>query len=283
MKRRFAVVFLVLMLFVTACASIGLKAGDESSASSQPTQSPVTGRITFAGSTTLQPLAHELGQVFKEQYPEVELDIAAGGSVVGIEAIHGGTVDIGMASRALKSEEAQGITAHRVAVDVIAVIVNEENPVRSLSWEQLGDVYLGKITHWSQVGGPERPIVVVVRGKNSGTRGAFDKLVLNKQEPAAPDVRTAATAGDVAAIVASHSDAVGYVGFGNLDPGLKLLAINDVLPSEETARDGSYQLVRPLLFLTGPLTQPLALTFVDFALSAEGQEIVVASGWVPAE
>jgi phosphate transport system substrate-binding protein len=281
MRYKFAVVVLILALFITACDL--LEKDDESSASSQPTQSPVAGRITFAGSTTLQPLAHELGQIFMENNPEVELDIAAGGSVVGIEAIHDGTVDIGMASRALKPEEEEGITAHRVAVDVIAVIVNEENPVQSLTWEQLGEVYLGKITHWNQVGGPERPIVVVVRGENSGTRGAFDSLVLNKQTPTAPEMRIAATAGDVAAIVASEPDAVGYVGFGNLDPGLELMALDGVLPSEDTARDGSYKLVRPLLFLTGPLTQPLAMTFVDFALSAEGQEIVVASGWVPAE
>jgi phosphate transport system substrate-binding protein len=282
MRHKFAVVVLILTFFVAACG--GSEEDDAAPASSsQPTQSPVAGRITFAGSTTLQPLAHELGQIFKWNYPAVELDIAAGGSVVGIEAIHEGTVDIGMASRALKPEEAEGITAHRVAVDVIAVVVNEENPVQSLTWEQLGEIYLGKITHWNQVGGPEQSIVVVVRGENSGTRGAFDELVLDKQMPFAPNVYTAATAGDVAAIVASETDAIGYVGFGNLDPGLKLMALDGVLPSEETARDGSYKLVRPLLFLTGPLTQPLAMTFVDFALSAEGQGIVVASGWVPAE
>jgi phosphate transport system substrate-binding protein len=243
----------------------------------------VAGRITFAGSTTLQPLAHELGQAFRERYPNVVLDIAAGGSIVGIQAIHDGTVDIGMASRALKPEEAEGITHHQVAADVIAVVVHASNSVRNLTLEQLHDIYLGRITNWSEVGGADRPIVVVVRGKNSGTRGAFDEIVLEKQEPVAPDLRTAVTAGDMAAIVGENPDAIGYVGFGNVEPGIKLVAIDDVLPSEETARDGSYRLVRPLLLLTGPLTHPLARMFVDFALGAEGQQIVEASGWVPAE
>jgi phosphate transport system substrate-binding protein len=106
---------------------------------------------------------------------------------------------------------------------------------------------------------------------------------LEKKEPAAPLLAEAVTAGDMAAIVQSSPDAIGYVGFGNLEPGLKLLAIDGVLPSEETAQDGSYRLVRPLLLLTGPLTQPLAQTFVDFALSDEGQQVVAESGWVPAK
>ncbi len=274
MQRRLAIVVFLVWL-ITACSQL--------SATPQPaTDTPVIGRITFAGSTTLQPLAHLVGQVFEERYPDVELDIAAGGSVVGIQAVHDGTVDIGMASRVLEPEEAEGITQHQVAVDVIAVVVNSSNPVENLTLEQLRDIYLGKIANWSEVDGPDRPIVVVVRGKNSGTRGAFDKIVLEKQEPAGPDVRTAVTAGDMAATVVNNPDAIGYVGFGNLEPGIKLVAIDGVLPSEETARNGSYRLVRPLLLLTGPLTQPLAQMFVDFALSAEGQQIVEASGWVPA-
>jgi phosphate transport system substrate-binding protein len=84
----------------------------------------------------------------------------------------------------------------------------------------------------------------------------------------------------MAAIIADNQDAIGYVGFGNIEPGLKLVTIDGIMPSEETARDGSYRLVRPLLFLTGPLSQPLAQTFIDFALAEAGQELVAASGWV---
>ena len=275
MQRRLGMMAVLGLLLLTSCGG----------PSELPTKEVygLSGRITFAGSTTLQPLAHELGQAFTGTHPDVALEIAAGGSVVGIEAVHEGTVDIGMASRALKPEEAEGITQHQVAVDVIAVVVNASNSVRGLSLEQLRGIYLGEITDWSEVGGPAKPIVVVMRGENSGTRGAFDSIALNKEQPAAPVLQTAVTAGDMAALVGGNADAIGYVGFGNVEPAIKVLAIDGVMPSEETAVDGSYPLVRPLLFLTGPLTQPLAQSFIDFALGDEGRQIVRDSGWVTAQ
>jgi phosphate transport system substrate-binding protein len=248
-----------------------------------PTSAPeVRGQITFAGSTTVQPLADMLGMGFNELYPEVKLEIAAGGSTVGIKAIHDGTTDIGMASRSLKPEEEEGVEIHQIAVDVIAVVVHETNPVEGISMEELQRIYTGEIVNWEEVGGPDRPIVVVVRDENSGTRGAFDDIVLDGGAPSSPMLQKALTAGDVAATVTETPGAIGYVGFGNLDAGLRALAIDDVLPSEETAQAGSYRLVRPLLLLTGPLSQPLARRFVDYALSDAGQQRVVDNGWVPA-
>jgi len=273
MKHSIVVVLLALLV-LGACG--------QATPTSPPTEVPLSGRITFAGSTTVQPLAAKVGEAFQQQHPGVTLDIAAGGSVVGIQAIHDGTVDIGMASRALKPEEEAGITCHQIAVDVIAIVVNVSNPVEGLTREQLRGIYLGEIVNWREVGGPDHPIEVVIRETTSGTRGAFDEIVLDKQEPVAPNLQTAMTAGDVAALVAAEPDAIGYVGFGNLEAGLKQVAIDGVPPSEETARDGSYTLVRPLLLLTGPLTQPLAQTFVEFALSDGGQQVVVDSGWVSA-
>lgn len=271
--RRWIVAGLALLL--TACG--------RSPNTDQPAVGyPISGQITFAGSTTLQPLAHELGQVFREHYPHVELDIAAGGSLVGIQAIQEGAVDIGMVSRALRPDEQEGITQYQVAVDVIAVVVHASNPVENLTMDQLSGIYRGEITNWREVGGKDQTIIAVVRGVNSGTRGAFDEIVLIDQAPAAPNLQTAVTAGDMAAVVGGDPGAIGYVGFGNLEFNLKQVAIDHVFPSEETARDGSYPLVRPLLFLTGPLTQPVAQAFIDFSMSDEGQQIVEASGWVPA-
>jgi phosphate transport system substrate-binding protein len=274
MKYVFVIVLLISAFLITSCRP-----------APQPEPTPsaqVSGKITFAGSTTVQPLAHELGQAFQQVYPEVELDIAAGGSKVGIQAIHEGTVDIGMASRALHPEEAEGITPHQIAVDVIAVVVHSSNPVEALTMEELQAIYAGQITNWQAVGGSDSPITVGIRGKNSGTRGAFDEIVLDDQEPSAPNIKTAVTAGDMAALVIDDPNAIGYVGFGNLEPEIKLVAIDGVDPSEESARDGSYNLTRPLLLLTGPLTQPLGRLFVDFALSEDGQNVVSESGWVPA-
>jgi len=152
--------------------------------------------------------------------------------------------------------------------------------VINLSAAQLRDIYLGAITNWQDVGGPDAPITVVIREKTSGTRGAFDEIMLDKAEPA---LQTVITAGDMAALVAQEPYAIGYVGFGNLEAGLRALSIDGVAPSEANARAGSYRLTRPLLLLTGPLTQPLAQAYVDFALSAAGQRIVAENGWVPVQ
>ncbi|MBN1259161.1 MAG: phosphate ABC transporter substrate-binding protein [Anaerolineae bacterium] len=266
----------VIVLLLSACSGTP-------DAPPTPTTAPdLSGRVTFAGSTTVQPLADKIGQAFNAQHPDVVLDIAAGGSSVGIQAVHDGTVDIGMASRALKGNEAEGITISQIAVDVIAVVVHADNPIDGLTLSQLHDIYLGTIANWSEVGGSDRDIVVVTRDINSGTRGAFDDLVLDGQEPDAPNLEKALTAGDMAVAVANNPAAIGYVGFGNFEPGIKPLAINSVQPSETAARNGSYILVRPLLLLTGPLTQPLAVEFVNFALSEHGQNVVIENGWVPA-
>lgn len=248
-----------------------------------PTPTPVLGRITFAGSTTVQPLAAKIGQDFNALYPEVTLEIAAGGTGVGIDAIHAGTVDIGMASRALQPAEAEGITAHPIAVDVLAVVVNAANPVGNLTTAQLRGIYLGEIVNWQDVGGPDAPITVVIRAQTSGTRGAFNEIVLDNAEPTGPALQIAITAGDMAALVAEEPYAIGYVGFGHLGVRLKVLTIDGIPPTETNARTGIYRLTRPLLLLTGPLTQPLAQTYVDFALSAEGRRIITENGWVPVQ
>ncbi len=245
-----------------------------------PTPTPLIGRITFAGSTTVQPLADKLGSAFQANHPQLQLDIAAGGSMVGIKAVHDGTADIGMASRALEPEEANGIEQYQIASDVLAIVVNQSNPITGVTRSQLRDIFLGQLMNWKELGGPDRPIVPVVREKSSGTRGAFDELVLAKKEPQGERLQTAVTAGDAAALVANTPGAIGYVGFGNLDNKLKVLAVDGVTPSPESVRNQTYQLVRPLLLLTGPLTQPLAKTYIDFALSAEGQQLVETDGWV---
>lgn len=265
---------LVSLLLLTACSA---------SPTPVPTTSPLAGELTFAGSTTVQPLADKIGEAFIAMHPDVTLDIAAGGSEVGIQAIQDGTVDIGMVSRSLTLEETQGITPHQIAMDVIAIIVNETNTVDDLTLEQLQAIYLGEITDWSDVGGDDAPITVVIRDVNSGTRGAFDKIVLEGAEPATPNLQTALTASDVAVSVQDNHHAIGYVGFGHLDAGLKTLKIESVAPSAETAQDGSYRVTRPLQLMTGPLSQPLAEAFVAFALSETGQRVIEESGWVPAQ
>jgi phosphate transport system substrate-binding protein len=278
-RVRFFVGVLLVSLVLAGCATTA-QAPD-------PTATPTTEviaseRLTFAGSTTLQPLAEELAKVYKEQHPEVELDIGAGGSRVGIEAIQTGKADIGMASRDLKEgEQTEGMEIHQVAIDVLAMIVHPSNPVDELSLEDLRGIYSGEITNWSEVGGDDMEIIPVVREVSSGTRGAFDDIVLDGEDPT-EDAVAQVTAGEVHAYISDTEGAIGYVGFGHLGgDDVQLLTIDGIEPSPDAAIDGSYKLKRPLLFLTGPLSQPGAQEFIEFALSPEGQELVVENEWVP--
>lgn len=262
----------LLVTLVSGCRAVA-------SAPADVTPAPEV-RLTLAGSTTVQPLVEALAARYRQLHPNITMDIAAGGSVVGINAVHEGRVDIGMASRPLKADEAQGISAVPIASDVLAIIVHPANPVPALSREQLRQIYLGQITNWREVGGDDRPIVPVVREISSGTRGAFDSLVLDEAQPtASADVQV--TAGEVEARVAGDLAAIGYVGFGNLASDVRVLPIDGALPSPTSVHTRQYPLVRPLLLLLGPLSRPEAHAFVEFAVSQAGQTIVAHAGWIP--
>jgi phosphate transport system substrate-binding protein len=274
--RQHLVWLLVMVLMVAGC--------NGAAPAAQPAANEESGELTFAGSTTVQPLAEEIGKAYREKYPDVSLNIAAGGSGVGIQAIQEGDVDIGMASRKLKEDEiTDGMEVHQIAVDVLAVIVHPTNPVDGITREELKSIFMGEITNWSEVGGPDEDIRVVIREETSGTRGAFDEIVLD-EEPNSPDADVQITAGEVEQKVANTENAIGYIGFGHVNPEeIKVLEIDGVMPSPESAMDDTYQLQRPLQLLTGPLSRDLAQTYIEFALSEEGQEIVEADGWVPVQ
>lgn len=250
--------------------------------SSTSTPDELLGTITFAGSTTVQPLAETLGEAYRVLHPHVELDIGAGGSGVGIQAVQNGDVDIGMASRRLKEDEqTEGMIVHQIAVDVLGVIVHPDNPIDDISLEELQGIFTGQITNWREVGGPDAEILVVLRDKDSGTRGAFDEIVLHGKENT-PNASVHKTAAEVAQQVVTSPNAIGYIGFGHVNEAvMKVLTVDGVAPSTQTATDGIYTLQRPLNLLTGPLSQKLAMSFVEFALSDEGQRLVAEDGWVP--
>ena len=246
-----------------------------------PTPDVLTGRLTLAGSTTIQPLISPLADDFVNLHPNINMDIAGGGTAVGISAVHNGTSDIGMASRTLTTEESKGINQFQIAFDVLAIVVHPDNPVKTLTLAQIQDIYFGRVTNWKDLGGLDQPIVPVQREISSGSRGAFDEMVLNKQTATASNIETAVTAGDAAARISSEEGAIGYLGFGNLEKSIKVVAVNGVIPTQVTAKDGSYSLVRPLILMTGPLTQPLAQVFIDYVLSPVGQKAVNDLGWIP--
>jgi phosphate transport system substrate-binding protein len=243
--------------------------------------SNLTGTITESGSTTVQPLAEKLAAAFKANNPDVNIVIQGGGSSVGIKAANDGTVDIGAASRELKSDE-PNLVKHLLARDGIAIIVPPSNPLTNLTKDQVIAIFAGNITNWSQVGGQNKAIDVVAREEGSGTRTAFEELVMGKALIKS-DAILQPSNGAVKTAVSSDPQAIGFISFGYIDSSVKALAINGVAATEENAKSGSYPIIRPLYFLTKTQPTGLAKDFIDFCTGTEGQKIVAEEGYITVE
>ncbi|HIJ06033.1 MAG: Phosphate ABC transporter substrate-binding protein, PhoT family [Methanomicrobiales archaeon 53_19] len=243
--------------------------------------------ISVTGSTTVLPIAQIAADTYMDKHPNDEILVSGGGSSVGVKAVGEGTADIGMASRDLKSSEMEqypGLVEHVVAVDGIALIVNPENSISSLTLDQIKAIYKGEITNWKDVGGSDRQIVVVGRDSASGTREFFYEAVMQKEE----FVRTQQelnSNGAVKQTVAQTPDAIGYVGLGYIDTSVKAVNINMdgvlVEPTIDNVENKAYPIARSLhMYTKGPETG-LAKDFLEFLMSAEGQQIVSNEGFVP--
>ena len=245
----------------------------------------LSGTVTVAGSTTVQPLAELLADEFMGQNPDVEVTISGGGTSVGITSVNNGTVDIGAASRELKSDEPE-LVEHLLARDGIAVVVAPGNAVTALTKAQVRDIYSGAITSWKDVGGPDHAINVVVRESGSGTRTAFEEMVMAKPEPAVTVVSTALeqnSNGGVKQVVGGDPHAIGFISFGYVDSTVRALSIDGVEATADNAKSGTYPIVRPLYFLTKEEPTELVKEFIDFCLSDEGQAIVADEGYIAAD
>jgi phosphate transport system substrate-binding protein len=242
----------------------------------------LSGTVTEAGSTTVQPLAELLADEFMQKNQDVQITIGGGGSSVGVTSVKNGTVDIGAASREIKEEELP-IVKHLLARDGIAIVVKPGNPVTALTKAQVRDIFGGVITNWKDVGGPDHAIDVVVREAGSGTRAAFEEMVMAKPEPAVAIVSTALqqnSNGGVKQVVGGDSYAIGFISFGYVDSTVKALSIDGIDATAENAKSGTYPIVRPLYFLTKEEPTGLVKDFIDFCLSDAGQAIVADEGYI---
>ena len=242
----------------------------------------LSGTVTEAGSTTVQPLAELLADEFMAKNPDVQVTVGGGGSSVGVTSVKNGTTDIGAASREIKEEELP-IVKHLLAKDGIAIVVKPGNPLTGLTKAQVRDIFGGVITNWEDVGGPDHAINVVVREAGSGTRTAFEEMVMAKPEPAVDIIDTALqqnSNGGVKQVVGGDSYAIGFISFGYVDNTVKALSIDGIEAAAENAKSGTYPIVRPLYFLTKEEPTGLVKEFIDFCLSDEGQAIVADEGYI---
>ena len=242
----------------------------------------LSGSISMVGSTSMEKFANSLSEAFMEKYPDVTVTAEFVGSSAGVEAAQNGTADIGNASRNLKEEEkAAGIAENIVAIDGIAVVVDNTNTVEDLTKEQLSKIYKGEVTNWSDVGGSDMPVVVVGREAGSGTRSAFEELLeLEEQCKYANELDST---GAVMAKVAATPGAIGYVSLDVLDDTVKAVKLDGAEPTEENIKAGNYFLSRPFVMATkGEIAEQndLVKALFDYIYSPEGDELVKSVGLI---
>ncbi len=255
--------------------------------------------IENKGSDTMVNLALAWAEAYQKEHPDVQLSVTGGGSGTGLAALINGTVDIANASRAIKDEEIKQAEANgvepvefTVARDAIAVIVNPANPVGELTLPQLSAIYGGQIINWRDVGGEDRPIVLLSRETNSGTHVYFLENVvrLGKKDDKtlfSPDTLLLPSSEGISAEVRQNPNAIGYDGLGYVTADMKTVAVAKeeggayVLPTIATVNDKSYPIARDLYMYTRGQPTGVVRNYLDWLLSAEAQKIVAELGFVP--
>ena len=237
--------------------------------------------VTTDGSTSMEKVIGTLGEAFTAK-EGIDVTYNPTGSGSGIQAVSEGRCDIGLSSRALKDDEKAALTETTVALDGIAMIVNPENPVSDLTVEQIADIYTGKITNWSEVGGNDAAIVLIGREAGSGTRDGFESITGTKD--ACQYRQELTSTGDVINTVSQNPDAIGYASLSAVGDSVKALTVGGVEATEATVKDGSYVVQRPFVLVTkeGTKLSPAAQAFLDYALSADAASIIAAAGAVAA-
>lgn len=243
--------------------------------------------LSIQGSTTVLPITQKAAEDYMKINKEIEISVKGGGSGVGIAGIVDGACDIGNSSRSIKTKEImtakqKGVipVGNVIARDGMAVVVNPVNKLKEISISQMKDIYTGKITKWSQLGGSDEPIVVVSRDTSSGTYEVFAELVLKGAKLRTDSIMTVSNR-EVAETVKNTKGAIGYVGLAFLSSELNVVTVEGINPSNETVNNGTYKLARPLFMYTNGEPQGNAKAFIDYVLSPAGQKIVLDVGYVP--
>lgn len=253
--------------------------------------------IQNKGSDTLVNLALAWAEEYMAAHSEIRISVTGGGTGTGIAAMINGTVDIANASREMKAEEREAAEKNGidpvefvVARDAIAVVVHPDNPVQGLTLKQLSDIYTGKIANWREVGGEDRPIVLLSRESNSGTYVYFLENVIRLGEKSdllfSPDTLLMPSSEGISAEVRQNPNAVGYDGLGYVTADQKMVAVAAaegepyVLPSVATVNDGSYPISRPLFVYTAGQPQGPIKAYLEY-ITGEGQALVTVLGFVP--
>ena len=248
----------------------------------QDTEDTLSGSISMAGSTSMEKLSNAVAESFMAIHPGVTVTAEFTGSSAGVESLNAGSVDIGNSSRNLKdSEKEAGAVENIVAIDGIAVVASPGCTVEGLTKDQLIDIYTGKVKNWNEVGGEDSVIIVVGREAGSGTRGAFEELL--GVEDVCAYANELDSTGTVMAKVASTPGAIGYVSLDVVDDSVRALALDEVEPTVENIKAGSYFLSRPFVMATkGEISEQseAVQALFTYLKSDEGKEVITSVGLI---
>ncbi len=276
-KLKGIITIFLLLLFL---ATYGCGAGEK--------ESTKASKVVINGSTTVFPIAQRAAEEFMNKYPDVNVSVRGTGSGNGIASLINGTCDIADASRPITQgeiEEAEknGIkpVSHIIARDGIAIIVNKDNPISSISRKELKKIYTGEITNWKELGGEDMKIIPVTRDSSSGTFEVFEEKVLGKDTQMISSAVVQGSNQAVKVTVTKTPGAIGYIGLGYIDGSVKVLRYDGIIPSEKSVSSGAYEISRPLFMYTNGQPVGVVKEFIDFVLSKDGQKIVKEAGFVP--
>ncbi|MGY6263086.1 phosphate ABC transporter substrate-binding protein [Faecalibacterium duncaniae] len=267
---------------LTACGgSASSAAASSTSAAAGSTAAALSGNVAAGGSTSMKNVIAALTEGFAEVEPGVTVSYDPTGSGAGITGAADKTLDIGLSSRALKDDEKADVEGTTIALDGIAIIVNNASKVENLTVDQLKQMFTGEITNWSEVGGDDGEIVLIGREAGSGTRDGFESIVDVKDSCKYAQELTAT--GAVISAVEANPLAIGYASLSAVGDTVKMVTVGGVECSEETVKDGSYEVQRPFVFVTNKSValSEQAQAFFDFATSADAADLIRTAGAVP--
>jgi phosphate transport system substrate-binding protein len=236
--------------------------------------------LTLAGSTSVQPLAEKWAEGYARSHGQITLAVQGGGSTAGVQATLSGTAQIGMVSRALTPAERVVLREVVVARDAIVLVVHPTNPLTDIGLDQLRELYAGRIGNWRQLKGRSHAVTLITREEGSGTRAAFEALVMHGQTIAASALVQDST-GAVRQMVRGDPAAIGYISLGLVDTTVKALRLNGVPPTEESIDQSRYALTRPFLFAVRGAPSAEAARFIAWIHGPEGASLTREEGFLP--
>ena len=266
---------------LTACGGSASSASTAAGSAASSTAAALSGNVATGGSTSMKNVIAALTEGFAEVEPGVTVSYDPTGSGAGITGAADKTLDIGLSSRALKDDEKADVDGTTIALDGIAIIVNNASKVEDLTVDQLKQMFTGEITNWSEVGGDDGEIVLIGREAGSGTRDGFESIVDVKDSCKYAQELTAT--GAVISAVEANPLAIGYASLSAVGDTVKMVTVGGVECSEETVEDGSYEVQRPFVFVTNKSVtlSEQAQAFFDFATSADAADLIRTAGAVP--